>query len=389
MLRFLTSGESHGPQLTVILDGFPAGFKIDIDQINYQLARRQKGYGRGERMKIEDDRAEVVSGIRGTLSLGSPITLIIKNKDWVNWEKYMNPEGTAEEEKPSVPRPGHADLPGAIKYGQHDLRNIIERASGRETAARVAAGTLARQMLEFFGVRMASHVVRIGDVVVSDELDLADLESFAEKAEKSPVRCVDSVAEKKMIGAIDAARDAKDTLGGVVEIIIRGIPIGLGSFAQWDQRLDSRLAASAMSIPSVKGVEIGQGFRVAALHGSQAHDEIFYEGGRRTTSRDFYRKTNRAGGIEGGISNGEDIVLRLAVKPISTLRDPLQSVDVVTKEPGPALVERADTCVVPSVSVVGEAVSALVLADAFLAKFGADSRAEIETYYNAYLERPF
>jgi len=389
MLRFLTSGESHGPQLTVILDGFPAGFRIDFDQINFQLARRQKGYGRGDRMKMEDDRVEVVSGIRGSVTLGSPVTFVIRNKDWANWELRMHPETATDEERVTNPRPGHADLAGAVKYHQHDIRNILERASARETAARVAAGALARQLLEHFDIRLVSHVVQIGDVVIPDTVDEGDLEVLAQKSEQSPVRCANPESEKKMVEAIEAAGVDKDTLGGVVEIIVRGVPIGLGGFAQWDQRLDSRLAASAMSIPSVKGVEIGAGFRTAGLPGSQVHDEVFYEAGGRKTSKGFYHNTNRAGGIEGGMSNGEDIVLRLAVKPISTLRKPLLSVDVVTKEPGHALVERADTCVVPAVAVVGEAAAALVLADAFLAKFGSDSRVEIEENYKAYLNRSF
>lgn len=389
MLRFLTSGESHGPQLTVILDGFPAGFKIDFNQINYQLARRQKGYGRGDRMKIEDDHVEIVSGIRDSVTLGSPVTFVIKNRDWANWEQRMHPEIADDKEKITRPRPGHADLAGAVKFHQHDMRNVLERASARDTAARVAAGAMARQLLEHFDMQLVSHVVQIGDVVIPDSVDREDLEVLAQRTEQSPVRCIDPGSEKKMIEAIDTAGAEGDTLGGVVEIITRGVPIGLGSYTQWDQRLDGRLAAAAMSIPSVKGVEIGWGFRAAGLPGTQTHDEIFYEAGRRNTTKGFYRKTNRAGGIEGGISNGEDIVLRLAVKPVSTLRKPLRSVDVVTKEPLRALVERADTCVVPAVAVVGEAVAALVLADAFLAKFGSDCRVEIEENYKACLNRPF
>ncbi len=396
MLRFLTSGESHGLQLTAIIDGFPAGLSVDIDKINSELTRRQTGYGRGARMKIEHDRVEVVSGMRGGVTLGSPITLVIANRDWPNWERIMHPtrpvakklnaKEQARAKEITTPRPGHADLPGAIKFAHSDMRNVLERASARETAARVAIGGLTRQLLEHFDMRLVSHVLRVGEATAKNALNIDDLDDFRRRVEKSQVRCVDEAAGRKMVEAIKAAKKAKDSVGGIIEVIARGVPVGLGSYTQWDKRLDSRLAAAFMSIPSVKGVEIGLGFGVAGRRGSQVHDEIDYSEKKRPTSKDFYRLSNNAGGIEGGISNGEDIVVRAAVKPIATLYRPLKTVNVATKRGARAVIERADTCVVPAVAVIGEAAAAVVLAEAFLDKFGHDNMAEIERNYRAFLE---
>ncbi|MEW6412264.1 MAG: chorismate synthase [Candidatus Zixiibacteriota bacterium] len=397
MLRFLTSGESHGPQLTAIIDGFPAGFKVDIKKINSELARRQKGFGRGGRMKIENDKVDIVSGLRGGVTLGSPVTLVIVNKDWTNWRNVMHPTqpvsgklSAREQElagEITGPRPGHADLPGAIKFAHRDIRNVLERASARETAARTAVGALARQFLEHFNVQIVSQVTRIGDVVMPGISYPENLEVWRERVEKSLVRCPDSKIGAKMIEAIKAAKKAKDSLGGVVEVITRGLPVGLGSYTQWDLRMDSRLAAAFMSIPSVKGVEIGLGFKAAEKRGSQVHDEIEFLEKVRPASKDFVRKSNNAGGIEGGISNGEDIIVRAAVKPVSTLYRPLNTVDTVTRKTVKARIERADTCVVPAVAVIGEAVAAVVFMDTFLDKFGHDNMAEIEANYQGFLAR--
>ncbi|NOY89251.1 MAG: chorismate synthase [FCB group bacterium] len=399
MLTYLTSGESHGSQLTAIIDGFPAGFHVDIDKINYQLARRQKGYGRGGRMKIERDKVEVVSGLRYGYTLGSPITFIIHNKDWKNWTKIMPLVGAMSDDLnlkekslaygKTKPRPGHADLSGAIKYNHQDMRNVLERASARETAAKVAIGALARQLLEHFQIRFASHVIRIGRVALSTKYKIKDFSAFVKKAENSPVRCINKSTEQKMIEAIKTAKKKRDSLGGIAEIIIRGVPVGLGSYAQSFRRLDGLLAGALMSIPSVKGVEIGLGFKSASLMGSQVHDEIYYKKGSDLPAKGFYRTSNNAGGIEGGITNGEDIVLKIAAKPISTLNKPLKTVDIKTKKPAQAIVERADNCVVPALGVIGEAVTALVLADVFLEKFGSDNMAEIESNYKAFLKSPF
>ncbi|HOD66139.1 MAG TPA: chorismate synthase [candidate division Zixibacteria bacterium] len=399
MLTYVTAGESHGPQLTAILDGLPAGFRIDPAEVNYQLARRQKGFGRGGRMKIERDEAEFVSGVRGGVTMGGPITLVIRNRDWENWARIMHPlepmpgeldlrdrQRTAATRRP---RPGHADLPGAVKWNHHDMRNVLERASARETAARTALGALARQLLEHFGVEFASHVVRIGEVEVPRGYDLSDLTRVREVTEASEVRCLDAAAGERMIEAIRAARAVRDSLGGIVEIIVRGLPIGLGGFSQWRQRLDGRLAGALMAVPSVKGVEIGLGFAAAGRRGSEAHDEIFYDPDGDPRRKRFLRRTNNAGGIEGGVTNGEDVVVRVAGKPLSTLNRPLRTVDVATKEPGEAMVERTDTCAVPALGVIGEGVAALVLAEAFLEKFGADNLAETERNFTTYLDTQF
>jgi len=389
-LRFLTAGESHGPQLTVIVEGLPAGMPLLADQIDAQLARRQRGHGRGGRMKIERDQVRIVGGVRHGRTLGSPIALVVENRDWVNWQHRMGVEPPPEPvARVTRLRPGHADLPGAIKYGHDDVRNVLERASARETAARVAAAAVARVFLGHFGVEIRSHTVAVGEVVARDNERVRvarsgsrDLEvaAFWERVEESPVRCGDDEAEPRMIAAIDEAKAAGDTLGGVWEVVAYGVPMGLGSFAQWDDRLDARLAAAIMSIPSCKGVEIGPGFEVARRRGSRVHDPIVYD---RTEG--WHHTSNNAGGIEGGVSNGEPIVVRGAMKPISTLLKPLPSTNLETKEPDPAHIERSDVCVVPAAGVVGEAMVALVLADAFRQKFGGDSLSEVERNYRAFV----
>ena len=399
MLRYLTAGESHGPQVTAILDGFPAGFPVDIAQIDFQLQRRQKGYGRGGRMKIEHDRVRILSGLRQGITLGSPITLVIENRDWVNWSSIMDPikpipsKLNLREQRlafeTQTPRPGHADLAGGIKYQHHDLRNVLERASARETAARVAVGALARQVVEKFNIEFASHVVRIGNVHVGKKNSLTDLERVRQITEESPVRCLDPKIGREMMAAIREAKKRRDSLGGIAEVIVRGVPVGLGSYAQWDQRIDGRLAGALMGLPSVKGVEIGLGFGAASLHGSQCQDQIFYRQDGRLQTKNFYRKTNNAGGIEGGIANGEDIVIRVAAKPLSTLNQPLDSVNVVTKAQAKAMVERSDHCIVPALAVICENVAALVIAGAFLEKFGGDSLSEIERNYRGWLDTPY
>jgi len=399
MLTYLTSGESHGPQLTAVIDGLPAGLPVDLERLNFQMARRQKGYGRGGRMKIEKDTIEIVSGIRNGETMGGPITFVIRNRDWENWTRIMHPtepiaaDLNLKEERLAHdthrPRPGHADLAGAVKWNHHDMRNVLERASARETAARVALGALARQVLEHFGVEFASHVVRIGPVELSRGYDLSDLEKVRTITEESEVRCLDKAVEDEMIAAIRAAKKARDSLGGIAEVIVRGLPIGLGGFSQWYHRLDGRLAGALMAIHSIKGVEIGLGFEEAERRGSEVHDEIFFDPDGESRKKKFYRKTNNAGGLEAGITNGEDIVVRIAAKPISTLNQPLRTVDVVSKDKGEAIVERTDNCVVPAVAVVAEAVAALVLAEAFLEKFGADNLAETERNFRSFLDTPF
>lgn len=391
MLRLLTAGESHGPVLTAIVEGFPAGVGIDRERINAQLSRRQSTYGRGGRMKIEKDTVEILSGVRKGVTLGSPITLQIRNLDWDNWIDVMSgdPEKIVrEKEKMKVvtrPRPGHADLAGGLKYRQQDLRNVLERASARETAIRVAAGSLGRILLECLECRVFSHVVQIGRAIAPEcgpEMDYLEL---AGAATESPVGCANGAAAAAMIEEIDAARERGDTLGGVFEVVCTGVPPGLGSYVHWDRRLDARLAAAMMGIPSVKGVEIGLGFRGAGVDGSRYHDPICYKEGRG-----FFRRTNRAGGLEGGVTNGEPLILRAVVKPVPTLGEPLPSVDFRTKRDVAAAVERSDVCVVPSAAVVGEAMAAWVLADAVLEKFGGDTLEEIRISwreYLAYLER--
>ncbi|MFZ5639863.1 MAG: chorismate synthase [Bacillota bacterium] len=388
MLRFLTAGESHGPALTAIVEGLPAGLPLTAEYINGQLARRQTGYGRGGRMQIEKDKVNITSGVRGGFTLGSPVTLVIENRDWTNWEEVMSPEPGArlDERVVTKPRPGHADLAGAIKYNHNDIRNILERASARETAARVAVGTVGRRLLEEFGVRVFAHVTRIGSVTVDDRETAVsaaagpDISDIAEKAAASELLCAFPAAENAMKAEIDRAKEAGDSLGGVFEVVVDGLPVGLGSHAQWDRKLDGRLAQAVMSIQAIKGVEVGLGFGAAAVPGSQVHDELFYSG-----EKGFFRQTNRAGGLEGGITNGEPLVLRAAMKPIPTLYTPLRSVDFATKEPFTASVERSDICAVPAAAVVAEAAVSFVLAEAMTEKFGGDSLAEMKRNYESYL----
>jgi len=399
MLTYLTSGESHGPQLTAIIDGLPAGLTLDIDALNQQLARRQKGYGRGGRMRIEHDKVEIVGGVRGGVTMGGPVSLVVRNSDWANWTKIMDPvepiaeDLTEKQQKLAYdthrPRPGHADLAGGIKYNHHDLRNVLERGSARETAARVAVGSVARQLLEQFDVRFASHVVRIGEVSLPADFRRPELDEIVQRSEGSEVRCIDPETEEAMIEAVRQAMRDKDSVGGIAELIVRGLPVGLGGFSQWYHRLDGRLAGALMAIHSVKGVEIGLGFAAAATRGSNMHDQIFYDPYGDPSRKKFHRETNNAGGIEGGITNGEDVVVRVVGKPISTLNRPLKTVDVTSKEPGVAIVERTDVCVIPPLAVICEAVAALVLAEAFLDKFGGDNLAETERNYQSFLSSDY
>jgi chorismate synthase len=388
MLRYLTAGESHGPQLTAIIEGVPAGLEISSEMINADLARRQCGYGRGGRMLIEKDTVEILSGVRWGETIGSPVTLCVRNRDWVNWSEKMSPEARHRDDKIRVTRsrPGHADLPGAMKYAQRDVRNILERSSARETAVRVAVGSVARQFLARFGVSVCGFVTELGGIK-AERPDLP-LPALREIAAKSELFTWDVTVEAEMKALIDRMKEAGDTVGGVVEVVVSGVPVGLGSHVQWDRKLDARLAMAVMSIQAIKGVEIGIGFDAARNPGSKVHDEIFYESARMAQgmATGFCRKTNNAGGIEGGISNGEDIVVRGAMKPIPTLYKPLRSVDIDTKEPFEAAVERSDVCAVPAASVVAEAVVAIEIAQLFLEKFGGDSVAETARNYENYLD---
>lgn len=382
MLRFFTAGESHGPCLTAIVEGFPAGMPIDLIRINHDLARRQQGYGRGGRMKIEKDEAQIRSGVRWGESLGSPITLLIENKDWRNWEKRMSPFPEDRDEKIAVtrPRPGHADLTGALKYHHYDVRNILERASARETTARVAVGALAKCLLSSFNVRVMGYVTEIGGIV-ADHSKLS-VEDVFSRAEISPVRMADAKAEENIIALIDQCKKQGDTLGGVAEVVTTGLPPGLGSFAQWDRKLDGQLGYALMSLQAVKGVEFGLGFATARLPGSQVHDEISFD-----PEKGFLRYGNNSGGMEGGMSTGEPLCVRVAFKPLSTLMRPLRSVDIRTKEPVEATIERSDVCAIPAAAVIAESVVAFVLAQAFLEKFGGDSLLEIRRNYEGYMEQ--
>lgn len=379
MLRYLTSGESHGPCLTAVIDGLPSGLRLTAEAINKDLARRQVGYGRGKRMDIEKDRVEILSGVRSGETLGTPVTLLIHNLDWPNWQQKMNaaPAGKNPATSITQPRPGHADLPGAMKYDHKDIRNVLERASARETTTRVAVGAVCRAFLDSMGIQIMSAVTEIGGIKIP--CSNIDLKTRFRLAEQSDLRCSCPATEKKIMALIDSCRVNGDSLGGVFEVVATGLPVGLGSYSQWDTRLDGRLAQAVMSIQAIKGVEIGLGFESARASGSRVHDEIFY-----SENKGFYRKTNNAGGIEGGISNGEPLLLRAAMKPIATLYSPLRSVDIITKKPVKAAVERSDICRVPSAAVIGEAMVAIELTKIFLEKFGGDSMREITKNYKAY-----
>ena len=381
MIRYLSAGESHGPGLTVIVEGFPSNLTVSKEAIDEQLMKRQQGYGRGRRMQIETDQVEVTSGVRFGKTLGSPITMQVINRDFKNWTERMSVWQEPPEDLKLVtrPRPGHADLAGAIKYDHEDIRNVLERASARNTATIVAAGALARQLLSAFGIDIAAHVVEIGGETVSQLPD--DWDELVAKTESSPVRVADADAEAKMMAKIDEAKANGDTVGGIFEIVVRGCPIGLGSYVHPDRKLDGRLAGTIMSIQAIKGVEIGLGFSVAHHFGSRVHDPIAYDGTR------YLRPSNGAGGLEGGVTNGEPIVLRAAMKPISTLYKPLNSVDMLTKQTEPAAVERSDYCAVPAASVVAENVVAWVIAEAFLEKFGGDSMEQLRERFDAYEKR--
>jgi chorismate synthase len=387
MLRFQTAGESHGEALVAILSGIPAGLAIDFEYVNRELKRRQGGYGRGGRMKIESDVAQFLSGVRHGTTIGSPITILIANHDWENWKEALavedSPETRTKHKALTRPRPGHADLAGCLKHNFPEARYVLERASARETAARVAAGAVAKLFLKEFGIEVASHVVAVGSVALESEQVPFEKVLALRAIEDIILSCVDPVLEARMKEEVDTALEARDTVGGTFEVIAHGVPPGLGSCAQWDERLDGQLALAVMSIQAVKAVEIGGGIEAACRPGSQVHDEIGYD---REKSR-FTRKSNRAGGLEGGISNGEEIVVRGYMKPISTLRRPLESVDMATKETATAAYERSDVCVVPAAGVVGEAMVALTIGRSFLEKFGGDSIVETKRNYSAYMEQ--
>ena len=376
-LRILTSGESHGPALSVVVEGLPAGLPVERAVIDRELRRRQGGYGRGGRMKIESDTAEILGGVRHGRTLGSPVCLVVRNRDHENWKDVMSPDPQPDEARArralKRPRPGHADLAGALKYLTEDLRNVLERASARETTMRVAAGALLRSLLDAAGVELRSHVLRIGAAALPAGAPVP-WDGLA-GVDESPVRCVDEAAAQAMIAEIDKSKKAGDTVGGVFEVVVRGVPPGLGSFAQWDRRLDGRLAQALMSIHAVKAVSLGAGFEAGHLAGSAFHDEILYD-----DTHGLHRGSNRAGGLEGGVTNGEELRVQAVVKPIPTLVMPLQSIDLRTKQAETASVERSDTCVVPAAGVVGEAMVTLVVADALLEKFGGDSLTEFQDH---------
>lgn len=386
-LRFLTAGESHGPQLTAIIEGVPAQLPLLAEDIDRELARRQGGYGRGRRMQIEKDRVQIVSGVRHGMTTGAPITFVVENKDWKNWTKIMGAEPISEEEaekmrrKLTRPRPGHADLNGAIKYGHRDMRNVLERSSARETTVRVACGALAKVILKACGIEVAGHVREIGGIR-AEKTNYATIQELQKRAEESPVRCLDEDASKKMMAAIDKAKQDGDSIGGIVEVVVAGVPIGLGSHVHYDRKLDGKIAGAVMSINAFKGVEIGIGFEAARLPGSQVHDEITW-----SEEEGYKRKTNRLGGFEGGMTNGMPIVVKGVMKPIPTLYKPLQSVDIDSKEPFAAGVERSDSCAVPAASVVCENVVAWEVANALLDTFGSDQlpliQAAVERHHAA------
>ncbi len=381
MIRYITAGESHGQALTMIIDGMPAGLSLDEKSINRDLARRQQGYGRSARMKrIEKDTARIISGVRWGETLGSPITVVIENKDWKHNDRMMALEAGARDisQYQTAPRPGHADLAGVIKFERDDIRDILERASARETAARVAAGAICRKLLNEFKIELVSWVISIGSVSIP--INGKKKDSTLKNIERSPVRCPHKATEREMISLINKAQREGNTLGGIFEVLVRNVPYGLGSCMQWDTRMDGRLAQALMSIQAVKGVEIGLGFELARRWGRDAHDEILYE-----KKKGMYHDTNRAGGIEGGMSNGEDIIIRAAMKPISTLARPLRSVDIKTCAPREALEVRSDVCAVPAAGVIGEAVVCIEIAKFMKEKFGGDSLSEMKRNYSAYM----
>lgn len=379
MLRYLSAGESHGEMLMAIVEGMPAGLLIRVSDIDNDLARRQGGYGRGGRMKIEKDTVKILSGVRWGKTLGSPLGLMVRNKDWDNWRIKMSPDSAFlnSAEPVTRPRPGHADLAGAMKYDHEDIRNVLERSSARETAMRVAVGAVCKRMLAEFGISIVSHVIAIGGVFA--KVDRLSHREIRRKTENADLRCADHDAEKRMIRKIDEARKNGDSLGGIFEVVVSGVPVGLGSHVHWDRKLDGRLAAALMSIQAMKGVEVGSGFGVANRPGSLVHDEIFW-----TPKSGYFRRTNHAGGIEGGMSNGEDIVLRAAMKPIPTLMKPLRSVDMGSRKPFKASIERSDVCAVPAAGVVGEASVAFEIAAAMIEKFGGDSISEMRRNFENY-----
>ena len=386
MLRFVTAGESHGETLVATLSGMPAGVPVDQGRINRELWRRQQGFGRGGRMKIETDKAHIVSGVRHGHTIGSPIAILLQNRDWKNWTKTLpveDYEGSGEHARPvNRPRPGHADLAGAVKYNYPEARYILERASARETAARVAAGAFAKLLLSEFGIEVLSHVVAVGDVKLGRPATWDELSALAAKDEVM-LNCVDPDVEQRMKAVVDQAIRTKDTCGGVFEVVVRGAPVGLGSHVSWDAKLDGRLAQAIVSMQAVKGVEIGSAALAAASPGSKVQDTIHYDG----EAREFTRGSNNAGGLEGGITNGQDVVVRGYLKPISTLRRPLESVDLTTRESASAAYERSDVAVIPAAGVIGEAMVALTIATAFLEKFGGDSLGEVRRNYDGYLHQ--
>jgi chorismate synthase len=378
-LQFLTAGESHGRGLVGILEGIPAGLEIDAAYIDRQLARRQRGHGRGKRMKIEQDRAEIYSGVRHGKTLGSPIALVIPNRDWANWRRQMSIEPVAEPGREvTVPRPGHADLAGVQKFDFIDIRNVLERASARETAMRVALASICRKLLKTVGIEVGSRVVQIHQVR-DDSAAPAELspEAWSAQADTSPVRCLERDAERRMIAVIDEALERGDSVGGIFEVVADGLPYGLGTYVHWDKKLPARIAEAFLSVNAFKGVEVGTGFGQAGAWGSEVHDEILFDGTR------FQRPTNRAGGMEGGMSNAQPIVVRVVMKPIPTLIKPLRSVDLQSKQPRPAHKERTDACAVPAASIIGESMLCLVLADALLEKFGGDTVEQLQAHMQA------
>jgi chorismate synthase len=383
MLRFYTAGESHGQALLAFISGLPASLPVDVGFINHELHRRQLGYGRGGRQKIERDHADIFAGVRHGKTIGAPIALRIENRDWANWENILpveaSPESAGKERKLVAPRPGHADLAGSQKFNFHDARYVLERASARETAARVAAGAFAKLLLRELGTEIASHTIQVGHHALKRAASWEEIREVSGNLE-SPLRCVDAALQEKMKSEVDAALKAGDTVGGIFEVVAHNVPVGLGSHAQWDEKLDGRLAQAVMSIQAVKGVEIGAGVAAAGSYGSEVQDEISYD----KAERRFERSSNRAGGLEGGITNGQEVVVRGYLKPISTLRRALGTADMVTKKPVQAAYERSDWCVVPAAGVAGEAMVALVLADAFLQKFGGDSLDEMRRNFDSY-----